>query len=147
MCYELYNHVMVLLLSDQKIMSELLIHEGRLGGLSGAGPSFAPVGTHTDQYTKYSSSSEEEEEGDGGSVGAQPNPSEESSDEEFTMKVWTQLCLVSHVLLIYFVFMFRGNYIIIFLGSDKCQARCESGLTFVEYGLTLWREFQSYRGS
>ena len=27
----------------------------------------------------------------------------------------------------------------IFLGSDKCQARCESGLTFVEYGLTLWR--------
>lgn len=74
-------------LPDQKIMSELLIHEGRLGGLSGAGPSFAPVGTHTDQYTKYSSSSEEEEEGDGGSVGAQPNPSEESSDEEFTMKI------------------------------------------------------------
>ena len=28
--------------------------------------------------------------------------------------------------------------IIIFLGSDKCQARCESSLTFVDYGLTLW---------
>ena len=29
--------------------------------------------------------------------------------------------------------------IIIFGGSDKCQARLISGLTFVEYGLTLWR--------
>ena len=29
--------------------------------------------------------------------------------------------------------------IIIFLGSDKCQARCESSLTFVEYGLILWQ--------
>lgn len=72
--------------SDQKIMNELLLHEGRHGGLSGAGPSSAVAGAEADQYTKYSSSSEEEE---GGGMGAQSNldPSEESSDEEFTMKV------------------------------------------------------------
>ena len=69
-------------------MNELLLHEGRHGGLSGAGPSSAVAGAEGDQYTKYSSSSDEEE---GGWTGAQsnPDPSEESSDAEFTMKVWT----------------------------------------------------------
>ena len=81
---------------DQKIMNELLIHEGRLGGvagLSGAGAPSGAAGVRGDQYTTYSSSSEEEEEEEEKErvwVGSQPNPdqsAEESSDEEFTMKV------------------------------------------------------------
>ena len=80
---------------DQKIMNELLIHEGRLGGvagLSGVGAPSGTVGVRGDQYTTYSSSSEEEEEEEEEKrwAGSQPNPdqsAEESSDEEFTMKV------------------------------------------------------------
>ena len=75
-------------------MNELLIHEGRLGGvagLSGAGTPSGTAGVRGDQYTTYSSSSEEEEEEEEkGWAGSQPNPdqsAEESSDEEFTMKV------------------------------------------------------------
>ena len=73
--------------SDQKIMNELLIHEGRLA--SGAGPSSASAAAAEAQCRKYSSSSEEEGEGrrGWGDVQANPEHSEESSDEEFTMKV------------------------------------------------------------
>ena len=68
-------------------MNELLIHEGRLA--SGAGPSSASAAAAEAQRSKYSSSSEEEGEGGRGwgDVQANPENSEESSDEEFVMKV------------------------------------------------------------
>ena len=92
----LYNRCV----SDQQIMSELLLHESGLSSMPSAGPSSSSSGPplHGDlQATKYSSSSEGEGEGEdmeegGGWMGAQsvPNQSDEdSSDEEFTIKVYT----------------------------------------------------------
>ena len=72
-------------------MSELLLHESGLSGMPGLGGAGQPL--PGDQGNKYSSSSEEEEEegegeGEGGWMDTrQRNSAEESSDEEFTMKV------------------------------------------------------------
>ena len=93
MCIAIFKFHCTISGPDQKIMNELLIHEGRLGGVAGLSGAGAPSGTAVargDQYTTYSSSSEEEEEEEKGWAGSQPNPdqsAEESSDEEFTMKV------------------------------------------------------------
>ncbi|CAI8025266.1 General transcription factor IIE subunit 1 [Geodia barretti] len=86
------------LLPDQQIMNELLLHEAGLGalpgGLGGAGPSTASSSSKSPtpggELHRESSSSEGEEEEKGGWAPAQAipeNSGDESSDEEFTMKV------------------------------------------------------------
>ena len=79
-------------------MNELLLHEAGLGalpgGLGGAGPSTASSSSKSPtpggELHRESSSSEGEEEEKGGWAPAQAipeNSGDESSDEEFTMKV------------------------------------------------------------
>jgi hypothetical protein len=86
------------LLPDQQIMNELLLHEAGLGalpgGLGGAGPSTASSSSKSPtpggELHRESSSSEGDEEEKGGWAPAQAipeNSGDESSDEEFTMKV------------------------------------------------------------
>ena len=69
-------------------MTELLIHESKLGSLpeSSAGPSGA--GRRGEDFTRYSSSSEEEGEAEPRGATLEAELSEESSEgEQFTMKV------------------------------------------------------------
>ena len=94
----MYLHIvkcMFTAVSDQQIMNELLLHESGLRGLSAAsaGPSStAPLSQASSRYSSSSEGEGEGEEGEGQRVweGAQPTlekSEDESSDEEFTMKV------------------------------------------------------------
>ena len=94
-------------ITDQQIMNELLLHEAGLGALPGgrgsaaAGPSTASSSSKSPtpgggDMGRESSSSEREEERGGWAPAAQTipeNSEDESSDEEFTMKVCMYLGL------------------------------------------------------